>query len=244
MSQQTEGPAHPDQSVTDEQLPDGENVAERDWFPAYMEEQAQLMLHFYLPSFAVITTLLFFMPCFSYGTSMTLTALPIMLTKAATQFHRWVAYHKLHGGDLSSPVDRASYCCRRFAAPAPVYLMTSTIDLLASSASSDEGQASSFEPVVEQIEPQWAPLMGEMVTLQHWAIIIRGITYELLRNKATSEIEVRKTTLGDGIHVDAAGIPLKPMSRLIMGTTFLSDLDIEEELDANRKSRYISLKVV
>jgi hypothetical protein len=61
----------------------------------------------------------------------------------------------------------------------------------------------------------------------HWAVVIRGTIYELVRMKGSRLVELRITAPGTSSTVDAFGIPLHLAWVEELGITYLKAKEIE-----------------
>ncbi|KFY18493.1 hypothetical protein V493_08561, partial [Pseudogymnoascus sp. VKM F-4281 (FW-2241)] len=173
-----------------------------------------------------------YLPFLCLPTSSVLTALSREISKAEQSWHdlnRTLRNLKAADDDED---DGQQLCSHRSANPAPVYLVTSTIDLLNSGSGSARESSDDNLPLEERLDPK----REFMVTSEreHWAISIRGITYEVLRKKGSRGIELKIYGLGSDHRADALGVRLETTSVRKIGVTFLSNEEIRGVAEAYR----------
>ena len=172
----------------------------------------------------LIIAALILLPCLCQGFIMSLLAFSSRLEEIIDLIDK----RKLQYARYSK--DDQKLCSSKYKNAVPVYLLTSTIDLLASSESGPKDGSESL-PLAEQINGQTEYVSRLFVYNKHWALSIRDVRYELLRRKGTTEIEIKVTEPGETSSVDALGVPLQQKHVEQLGVTFLSDADIRKRID-------------
>jgi hypothetical protein len=122
-------------------------------------------------------------------------------------------------------------CSTRFQSPASVYLIASEISLSNPSSSSRSGPGSVAAPMYPEIPvaelADMYPRRNRFKTFcMHWAVVIRGTTYELDRVDGSTKVKLLVTAPGFVSRVTAAGIPLQLAWVEELGKTYLTDDEI------------------
>lgn len=120
-------------------------------------------------------------------------------------------------------------------AAADVYLSMSSIDLSAASNSSRDVQADVNMSLAERLQPSKSHVVRHFLHSQHWAVSIRGITYEILRRKGSRDIELKITSSGSDTFASAFGVPLTSENVEKLGVTFLPDEAVRSLLESRSK---------
>lgn len=172
--------------------------------------------------------LLVWLPFLLAPTSAVLAALNHEISKAEQkwlEFNRTILRLK---GAAADDEDESQWCSHRVADPAPVYLVTSSIDLSNSGSARKSGDD---QPLEERLDPEM-DFMNRSERA-HWAIKIRGITYELLRKKGSREVELKIHEVGSEPKVDVLGVlSLEDNWVRKIGVTFLPNEQIRVMVEA------------
>jgi hypothetical protein len=120
------------------------------------------------------------------------------------------------------------HCSVKFQDPAPVYLIASWISWanLSSSISSPKAFSNPLQrqtPLTELVE-SYPRVNRRNADFMHWAVIIRGTAYELIRVKSGVKLEV--TPYCSYVEVNALGVPLQLAWAEELGTTYLTDQEV------------------
>ena len=123
-------------------------------------------------------------------------------------------------------------CSVLFNDPTPVYLMTSTISFSSSNDSytlnsrSSETMRQQELPMAELVD-RFPRTTRDDTYRMHWAVVIRGMMYELNRVNGSRSVSLRVTPPGSYSGVDAFGIPLRLAWVEEIGITYLKPEEIE-----------------
>ncbi|KAF2092777.1 hypothetical protein NA57DRAFT_62092 [Rhizodiscina lignyota] len=212
--------------MSDTEDSESEDLAYEEWLEEKSKE-GQEHLYTTIPMFLMTASVAYMVPCLCYSTCQ-------MIIFFIRQMMAGVRDMMLirNNQDGNSPP-----CSHLYPSPAHVFLVSSDISLLDSSHLSGGKDASTQIPLAERSELPFAHLTARTVASTHWAIVIRGITYELLRQKGSRKIELKITQADVAATVDALGIPLNAQTVIELGVTFLSNEDITDLMDAEEESR-------
>ena len=174
---------------------------------------------------------LLFLPCLCYGTSRSLNNLARRVEQAAESFGSAILRSSLILKRLNKENNQtAEYCSNLFDNAAPVFLVSSSIDWMASTSSRRPRSDSSERvtvPITQQANGLWTPQFNaNTLSTSHWAIVTRDIMYDLVRTKGSRSIELRTSRQGEALATDAMGIPLAAEFVYELGVTFLTDTDV------------------
>lgn len=168
------------------------------------------------------------LPCLFHPTALTHAALVIEITSACFNA---IAYgiQRFKRLKVKARNPDSIHCSVKFENPAPVYLIASWIswaNLSSSSVKSPKALSNPLQqqtPLAELVE-RYPRANRSSVDTMHWAVIIRGTAYELIRVKSGVKLEV--TPYGSYVEVNALGVPLQLAWAEELGTTYLTDQEV------------------